>query len=102
MVSYFYLFILFLVIFVYNIKLSMYLYTVRKENKILGFTKTRFEDKFKYISLNNQKMNIEVDDSIICPNKLFYKQKNDEIDDINNQKINELPNKVLDIELNNY
>ena len=53
-------------------KLSMYLYTVRKENKILGFTKTRLEDKFKYISLNNQKITIEVDYSI--DNKLFYQQ----------------------------
>ena len=96
--AYLYLFAIFLVLFINNIKLSMYLYTVIKENKILGFIKTRFEDKFKFLNLSGQIITIEVDDSI--DNKLFYKQINDEIDDINNQQINELPNKVLGLELN--
>ena len=98
MFAYLYLFVIFLVLFLNNIKLSMYLYTVIKENKILGFIKTRFEDKFKFLNLSGQIITIEVDDSI--DNKLFYKQINDEIDDINNQQINELPNKVLGLELN--
>ena len=98
---YFYFFILFLIIFIFSKKLSKYFYNIKIENDKLGFFKSRFEEVFRYKSLNQENKMLEVDNSENCPNNLFYKQKNDEnpIPNINKNPASNISNTIFGLEL---